>query len=183
MEIDPVILRTCQAAVSLVFGAAALAKLVNIERFKRAVAAYALLPPFLVAPVAFSLGIAELAIALALLVESSRHVAALGGLVLLGVFFVAIGVSLARGNRDIDCGCWAVGRNVAGQAARLSGWHLGRVALLALMVVPGMFDPARRAVEWLDYVTAAGGLAIAGGLFVAIDLLLANDAAAQKLRS
>lgn len=183
MEIDPVILRACQAAVSLVFGAAALGKLVNIERFESAVASYGLLPAFLVEAVAFCLALAELAIAVALLVDPARKAAALGGLALLGIFFTAIGISLARGNRDIDCGCWAFGQKGSGHPARLSGWHLGRVALLALLVSPALFDPAQRPVEWLDYVTATGGLAMAGGLFVAIDLLLANDAAAQKLRS
>lgn len=183
MEIDPVILRTCQAAVSLVFGAAALGKLVNIGRFEIAVASYDLLPTALVTPVARLLGLAELAIAVALLFDPLRQIAAIGGLVLLGVFFVAIGANLVRGNRDIDCGCWAFGQKASGHPSRLSGWHLGRLAVLALLIAPALFDPAQRSVEWLDYVTATGGLATAGGLFVAIDLLLANDAAAQKLRS
>lgn len=183
MEIDPAVLRTCQAAVIVVFGAAGFSKLVNPERFERAVASYGLLPAFLVGPVALCLALAELAIAAALLVDSSRPAAALAGLGLLGLFLVAIGMSLARGNRDIDCGCWAFGGKGDGHPARLSGWHLARLALLAAFVAPCLFGPAQRAVEWIDYVTATGGLAVAGGLFVAIDYLLANGAAIQKLRS
>lgn len=183
MELDPVIFRSCQAAAAVVFGVAALSKLVNIERFERAVASHGLLPAILSGPVALVLAMAELAIAAALIVDSARPVAALAGLGLLAVFFTAIAINLARGNRDVDCGCWAFGRKEPDGSARLSGWHLGRVAVLAMLVAPSLSEPAQRAVEWFDYVTVTGGLAIAGGLFVAIDLLLANEAAAQKLRS
>ncbi|TPQ37843.1 MauE/DoxX family redox-associated membrane protein [Cupriavidus pinatubonensis] len=183
MEIDPVFLRASQGAVAIVFGAAAVSKLVNIDRFKRALASYGLVPAFLLAPLALALAIGELAVAVALPLEAARYAAALAGFALIGVFFTAMAVNLARGNRDIDCGCWAFGKHEDGTSARLSGWHLGRAALLALLLAPSLMESTQRTVEWVDYFTVAGSLAIAGGMFFAIDLLLANGVAVQKLRS
>ncbi|CAG2152303.1 MauE/DoxX family redox-associated membrane protein [Cupriavidus numazuensis] len=182
MEIDPVFLRTSQGAVAIVFGAAAVAKLLDLERFEQALGSYGLVPSMLVGPLALAIALLELAVAAALPVDAARQLAATTGLALLTVFFAAMAINLARGNRDIDCGCWAFGQK--GDArARLSGWHLGRAALLAALLSPCLFEPSARGVVWVDYFTVAGSLAIAGGVFFAIDLLLANGVAVQKLRS
>ncbi|MGH8786958.1 MAG: MauE/DoxX family redox-associated membrane protein [Cupriavidus necator] len=183
LVVDPVIVRTCQAAAAIVFGAAAVSKLMAVRRFAGALDAYALLPPVLVTPVAWALALAELAVALLLPLDATRTAAALGGLVLLAVFFSAIGINLWRGNRDIDCGCQAFARRDAGKrvSGALSGWHLARVALLAALLAPVLSEPAAREVLWVDYLTVLGGLACASGLFFVIDALLANRAAAQAL--
>ena len=47
----------------------------------------------------------EAALAFALLVPASRHLAALGAAALLAGYALAIGINLWRGRRDIDCGC------------------------------------------------------------------------------
>jgi hypothetical protein len=57
------------------------------------------------------------------------------------------------------------------------------VALLGALLVPSLFEAADRPILWFDYLTVMGSIALAGGLFVVIDTLLANNAAAQKLRS
>jgi hypothetical protein len=183
MEIDPVIFMACQAATAIVFGAAAMTKLADLGRFRRALAAYGLVPGMLVPPLALGIALLELAVAAALPVDVARHAAAFIGLGLLAIFFVALATNLVRGNRDIDCGCWAFGQQRHGTQPALSGWHLGRVLLLAALLLPSLFQPAARAVVWVDYFTAAGSLVVAGGTFFVIDLLLANGAAAQKLRS
>lgn len=183
MVIDPVLLRTSQAAAGIVFGLAALAKLIDMPRFTQALASYGLLPGPLVPPLAWVLALAELTVAIALPVDALRQFAALGGLALLALFFGAIAVSLARGNRDIDCGCWAFGQKAGATPAGLSGWHLVRVALLTVLLAPSLLDPSGRAVVWMDYVTVLGSLAVAAGGFFVIDLLLANQAAARKMGS
>jgi len=185
MLIDPVILRTGQAAAAILFGTAAVSKLLDMRRFGQAVASYGLLPTLLLTPAAWLLALAEAAVAMSLPFDAVRQPAALAGLGLLSLFFAAIAISLARGHRDIDCGCWAFGASGRDADARtgLSGWHLGRVALLGALLLPALFDASARAVVWVDYFTVLGTLAIAAGAFFAIDALLANQAAAQKLRS
>jgi len=183
MVIDPVFLRTSQAAVAILFGLAAASKMADMRRFEGTLASYGLLPDRLVAPMARAIALLEVAVAVALPLDAARLTAALGGLALLALFFAAIGISLARGNRDIDCGCWAFGNKPAGASGGLSAWHLVRVLLLAALLAPSLFEPSSRTVVWVDYFTVAGGLAIAAGLFFVIDLLLANGATAQKLRS
>ncbi|KWR87997.1 MauE/DoxX family redox-associated membrane protein [Cupriavidus sp. IDO] len=183
MAIDPVIVSTSQAAGAIVFGATALGKLTAPGQFARALDGYGLVPRLLVAPLAVGLALLELMVAAGLPLEATRKPAAIIGLVLLAVFFAAIAISLARGNRDIDCGCWAFGRRDPQAPARLSGWHLGRVALLAALLAPCLLESTSRSVLWVDYLTVAGSLAVTGGLFFVIDVLLANGAMAQKLKA
>ncbi len=183
LVIDPVVLRTCQASAAIVFGAAAVSKLMDVRRFAGALGGYGLLPLGLVRPAAWALALAELAVAVMLPLDATRTVAAFGALLLLALFAGAIGINLWRGNRDIDCGCHAFGRAGPARRGSLSGWHLGRVALFAALVVPVLLDAGTREVLWFDYFTVLGGLACASGLFFVIDALLANRAVAQALES
>ncbi|KAF7963533.1 hypothetical protein AWV80_08850 [Cupriavidus sp. UYMU48A] len=141
MEIDPVFLRTSQGAVAIVFGAAAIAKLLDLERFEQALASYDLVPSVLVAPLAMAIAVAELVVALALPIDAARQMAAVTGLALLGVFFSGMSINLVRGNRDIDCGCWAFGKkgDAAARACLAGTWagprcwpHCWRQACLSL---------------------------------------------------
>ncbi|TPQ37990.1 MULTISPECIES: MauE/DoxX family redox-associated membrane protein [Cupriavidus] len=183
LVIDPVVVRTCQAGAAIVFGAAAMSKLLDMRRFEGSLDGYALLPPALVRPAAVGLALAELAVAMALPLDATRVPAALAGLLLLALFSGAIAINLWRGNRNIDCGCHAFGRRGTERQGGLSSWHLARVALLAALVAPALFEFAARDVLWVDYFTVLGGLACASGLFFVIDALLANRAVAQALES
>ncbi|WP_169795537.1 MauE/DoxX family redox-associated membrane protein [Arthrobacter woluwensis] len=71
-------------------------------------------------------------------------------LILLGVFCIAITVSLVR-KADNDCGCGP-------KSSKVSPLHLVRNALLAALVVAGLFSPPLHYVG--DYVVASCGALI-----------------------
>ena len=144
--IDPALQSTATLVLSLVFAAAAVSKIVAWGELEGVVRNFRVLPGVLVVPVTRVLPPAELALAVGLLVPATRSLAAAGALVLLLAFTVAIGVNVARGRTDIDCGCfrsslkqnlswWLVVRNlvlagvrtrcaVAGQRTRAGGGGL-----------------------------------------------------------
>jgi uncharacterized membrane protein YphA (DoxX/SURF4 family) len=90
--------------LTAVFAVAALAKLLDLDGARQAVAAFGVPRP-LVAPVAVVLPCAELAVAVALVVTPTAIAGAAGAIVLLGAFIVGIAGSLARG-RPPDCQCF-----------------------------------------------------------------------------
>ncbi len=73
--------------------------------FRRQVADYRLLPEALHGPAARALPLLEGALALALLWPATRGAAALAALALVALYAAAIGINLARGRHDLDCGC------------------------------------------------------------------------------
>ena len=91
--------------LSVVMGVAALAKLSDLERFRRTLLGYLWIPngaaPFL----SRFVPLAEAAVAVGVWIPAARSFASLLGLVLLTSFTVLLSVHLARGI-DIDCGCF-----------------------------------------------------------------------------
>jgi hypothetical protein len=151
-----------------------------MESFRAAVAGYRLLPTPFIGPAAVALAGAEL-VAAALLVASPGWPAA-GPLLAAALFLLyagAIAVNLARGRRDIDCGC-------AGPGARrpISGWLVARnVALMviALAAAVPVATPAR-ALVWIDALTIAGAVATLVLVYASVDRLLANLPAVARAR-
>ena len=105
MSLDPVAEVAIRAGLALLLATSAFAKLRDVGAFAGAVAGYRLLPIALAKPAAGVFIAAELAIAAALFVPGLHVAAAIGGASLLGLYTVAIAWNLARGRRDIDCGC------------------------------------------------------------------------------
>ena len=91
-------------ALSAIFGVAGVTKLLDQRGTLSAVKNFGA-PEFAAPVLAFVLPFAELAIAAGLLFNSSVWASALAGLLLLGLFIVAIGVNLAHG-RTHDCHCF-----------------------------------------------------------------------------
>jgi hypothetical protein len=148
MILDPAIGWTVVLVLAGVFGAAAIAKLRALDAFLGVVHNYRLVPEFLERPIAYALPVAELAIAVGVLLPAGRAPAALSAAILLALFAGAMAINLMRGRRDIDCGCFAT---VLRQ--RLSWPLVVRnlvLAALALLVMPGLGD---RGLGWLDVVT------------------------------
>jgi Methylamine utilisation protein MauE len=148
MTLDPAIGWTVVLVLAGVFSAAAVAKLRALEGFVGVVHNYRLLPEPLERPIAYALPVVELAIAVGALVPTSRPPAALAAAILLALFAGAMAINLARGRRDIDCGCFAT---VLRQ--RLSWPLVARNLLLAgmaLALVPGL---GVRGLGWLDLLT------------------------------
>ena len=151
--IDPVVDLTVRLALALLFGAAAWHKLSDSARFEAALRSYRALPAWAERPAAWLIPGAEALIAASLLSSTTRTAAALAGACLLCAYSAAIGVNIARGRRDIDCGCFVSSANVPLSWALLvrNAVLLGATALAAL---PASLRP----LSWLDSFTIAAAL-------------------------
>jgi peroxiredoxin len=145
--------------VSAVFAVAGVAKLMDRDDARKAVAAFGV-PGKLVAPFAATLPLVELAIAVSLLVAATAVGGAVTAIVLLALFFAAIARSLSRG-RQPDCRCF-------GQlhSAPVSWKALARNAALmataALVVAQGpgtglgAWASGLSTIEWVGLLVAVG---------------------------
>lgn len=89
--------------IGVVFLIAAVPKLIDCESFAGVVGAYGLVPDALVLPVAFSLPVIEIVLAVGLFLGS--RICTVGAIVLLWVFILILGYAIWMG-LDIDCGCF-----------------------------------------------------------------------------
>ena len=172
MAVDPALVWTARAALAAVFAQAACHKARDLQAFTGAVAAYELVAAPLAPLVAAQLLAAEIVLAGLLLVPALRLPSSVAALALLALYSAAIGVNLARGRRDIDCGC-------SGPALRrpLSPWLLARNAVLAGLAVFGAFPISGRSLGTLDALTIVGSAAILLATYSAADRLSAHAAA------
>jgi hypothetical protein len=173
---DLAITWTLVVALSTLFAASAAMKLSDLGAFAAAAENFRILPRILVVPVAWTIPVLEAVSALGLLFAATRVAASLAIAALLAIFSVAIAVNLARGRREIDCGCF-------GPALRqtLSGWLLARNAILlaaaALAAAPAQVRP----LETIDFATIAFGAATLVVLYGSMNYLLANAAWIREL--
>jgi len=163
---DPAYTLLAALALALLFATSAYHKLRDLEHFEAILVDYRLLPDYFTAPAARALPLVEIGLAAALVLPATTGSASLVAAALLGVYSLAIGINLARGRRDIDCGCGGD----SGQS--LGPGLLARNALLMVIAiggaVPGPTDA--RNLSAFDVVTIAFGLAT---------LILAWQAAGQ----
>ena len=177
MIVDPVISLTARIGLALLFAAAAVHKGRDLAGFVRTIESYRLLPgalaPF-VAPV--FVGAETLLVAL-LLLPRFDPAGGLGAVLLLGAYSIAIGVNLARGRRDIDCGC-------LGPAGRqpISGRLLARNALLIAGGLVVAAPQGSRVLGWVDVVSVVGGVGMLVLLWSAGNRLGAASPALHALR-
>ena len=90
---------------ALLLVAASLGKIANPDQFRRLLAAYDLLPRFLVGPLALILPFIEFGSGLWLIGRPSPWVIA-EGVFLYVTFASAVGINLIRGRVDLSCGCF-----------------------------------------------------------------------------
>src|SRR5216117_2045159 len=168
---DPVIDVTLRTALALLFFVAAGDKLRDLGRFRATLAEYRLLPA----------GLVPLAAALVVGAEAAAAGARATGLVsaatLLLVYGAAVAINLARGRRDIDCGC-------AGPAVRrpISGALVARNAALAALALAGLFPVHPRALLWVDALTVAGATAALAAFYASLDRMIAFAPGLARLR-
>jgi hypothetical protein len=176
--LDPAAGWATSAALALVFSHAAWHKLRDLGAFSAAVAAYELLPASLAPLAAAQLAVAELLLVGTLLSPPARRAALVAAAALLALYGAAIAVNLARGRRDLDCGC-------TGPALRqpLSGWLLARNAVLAVLALVAAQPLAARALGAADAIPVAGGALALFALHLAGNQLAANAPRAQALRA
>src|SRR5207253_528566 len=110
---------------------------------------------------------AEAAAAGALLVPGTRATGLVSAATLLLVYGAAVAINLARGRRDIDCGC-------AGPAVRrpISGALVARNAALAALALAGLVPVHQRALLWVDGLTVAGATAALAAFYAALDRVI-----------
>lgn len=173
--LDPVLVTLAAGCVSLLLGAAAIHKFTNLARFSATLEAYALLPSRLVAIVAMLLPILELGAALALVAPATRVAGAVAASALMLAYSLAITINLARGRRDLDCGCETFGRR-----RPIAPWMLARSALIIGAALIAAAPRSVREMTITDALTVVGGLAVLVPLYLAADELLANRDAAQR---
>ncbi|HLK13052.1 MAG TPA: MauE/DoxX family redox-associated membrane protein [Candidatus Binatia bacterium] len=174
---DPAIVLVLRGALALLFLIAAAHKARDPGRFRAVLADYRLLPARLVAPAAVALPAVEGTLAAALCAPGQRAPGLVGAAALLLLYAGAMAVNLARGRRDVDCGCM-------GPAAHrpIAPGLVARNVALAAAAVAGLVPTAPRPLVWVDAVTAAGGTAALAALWGAAGRLLANRPALARLR-
>lgn len=178
--LDPAIEVVLRGGLALLFGVTAFEKFRDFDAFRAAVVGYALLPERSASVTAGALASCEASLGFALVTPAAfglREPALVASATLLALYGAAIAVNLARGRRDIDCGC-------AGPAARqpLSEWLLARNALLVAMALVCLGGTASRSLVWIDALTVSGGIAMLGATWLAAHRLQANAPAIARLR-
>lgn len=169
MTLDPTLVWALRLALAALWLRAALHKWGDPEAFRVALAGYQLLPARAIAPTARVLPLAELGVAVGLVLPGVTIGAALAGGGLLALYSGAIGINLARGRRDVDCGCGG-----PGSVRPLGEGLLARNGLLALSSLVAAIPCAARDLGGLDLFTIAAAAATLAVLHAAADAALAN---------
>ncbi len=141
-------------ALGALFLYSALPKLQNLEASARNARDYNVLPEALATLFGYALPFGELALGLLLVLGLLTRLAALGGVLLMVSFLIAIGVNLVRGTSPAECGCFAV------EGGEPLAWtdFARDVGLLAALVLP-LADRERRFSldRWIAGQPLAGG--------------------------
>lgn len=147
MTVDPSIVLAGRLLGVLVFAAAAAGKIKHRHELAGVMANYRLLPERLAAPAAWTIVGLECLTALSLVSGLRLAAGAALAIVLLVGFALAMAINLARGRREIDCGCFQ-----SGLRQKLSGALVARNLLLAIFLTPLLAGaPASATVlQWID---------------------------------
>jgi hypothetical protein len=183
LALDPALEATLRGGLALLLGAAALHKLRGPAAFRAALAEYGVLPAAAAGAGAALVVAAEAAAALALVAPAFaaepalRRAGPLLAAALLALYAAAIAWNLARGRRDLDCGCLG-----PGQRQPLSGWLVARNLLLAACALACLLPGAARPPIWLDGLTVAAATALGALVWSAAHQALANASRGAALR-
>ncbi len=174
---DPLVTIIISVCMSLLFGVAAMHKLGAPAVFRAAMENYQLVPIAMLNLFSAILVLLELSSSVLVLIPMTQAAGLLAMAVLLLIYTTGISINLYRGRRDIDCGC-------SGPATRqvLSFWLVARNLVFLGLVVVALEPSTNRALNWLDLVTAAFGVLVAGGLYLGFNQLLAQAPRLTALR-
>jgi len=173
--IDPVVELTATLSLALLLASAAVHKASDRRRFVATVQAYELIPDRLAHGFGSLLPMLEAALAVGLLYPPSRSSSAVATVLLLALYTGAIGVNLARGRTDIDCGCFAASSRVplSAQLILRNTFLAGAAALLFLPV-------AVRPLVWVDILTIVMAIVTLALLWTSARRLAANGPSFQR---
>ncbi len=164
-----------RAALVLLLGISVAHKLRAPDVFRHAVAGYGLVPSRLVGPAAGLVIVLELVLALGVALGARGAFA--GVAALLVIYSFAIGINLARGRRDIDCGCGG-----PYEQRPLSRWLVLRNGVLALIALLGTLPVEPRELSWMDGLTILAALMASATLYAAFEVLAAQAPRLEALR-
>jgi len=167
MSLDPAFGYLIVGGIALLFAIAGCHKLRSLALFTEVFAAYRVLPDVWARRSAWLIPGVELAIAVTLPWAATRRGALPAAMGLLIAYGLGIGVNLARGRRELDCGCGTIGTRRA-----IAGWMVWRNVLLLLALATAALPWISRPFDGADVLTVAGGVAAFAVLYVAIDQLL-----------
>jgi hypothetical protein len=162
--------------IALLFATAAWHKLRSLEAFTEVFAAYRVLPEGWGRRVAPLIPCLELAIAAALPWQMTRRAALMAAMGLLIAYAAALGLNLARGGRELDCGCGTMGSRRS-----IAAWMVWRNLALALIAAAAALPWLSRPLNGSDALTIVGGLAAIAALYAAVDQLL-GEISSKTLR-
>jgi hypothetical protein len=165
--IDPALGYLVILDIAGLLGWSALQKLRARHEFFEILTAYRVLREGCVPAAVYVLPSAELLIALALLIPVSRRAACVAAAGLLLIYGCAIAINLARGRRDLDCGC-----GLASGRRTIAGWMLMRNATMTCAAVTVALPWIPRTLALLDVMTIVAGASAAALLYASIDALL-----------
>jgi hypothetical protein len=173
---DPSVALAGRLLGALVFATAVVGKVRHRHELAGVVANYRLLPERLAAPAAWAIVGLECMTALSLVSGALLAGGAALAIVLLGGFALAMAVNLARGRREIDCGCFQ-----SGLRQRLSAALVARNLILAACLTPLLAAGGTGAtrLQWVDGLGA--GLA-AYALYQVLGELLSLRQSTAELR-
>ena len=168
MMLDPAVGLLVTVTLALLFGSASVHKLRDLHRFEEIFAAYGVLTVVSGWKLSWVVPVLELAVALGLLFDGTRLLAAGVGAALLLVYAAAIGVNLKRGRRDLACGCG--GPN---DRSPIAPWMLARNTVLALLLAGCAWAPwTSRPLVFTDAVTVVLGLATLVLVYLCVDQMM-----------
>ncbi len=176
MTIDPSVALACRLLGALIFATAAAGKLRHRHELAGVVANYRLLPEPLAATAGWLILGLEILTAVSLASGLRLEAGTALAIALLCAFALAMAINLARGRREIDCGCFQ-----SGLRQRLSVGLVLRNLLVSAALVPlfGVTSPPVGPLQWIDGVGA--GLA-AYALYRAFDQLLSLRHSSAELQ-
>jgi len=166
---------TIQSFAGLLLLLSAGSKLRDTAEFERVLGAYEILPSPLLRPTALLLPLLELGLAAGLLLRVGDTISAWLGAGLLVVFALAIGINLARGRSEIDCGChWGTGD---GGIAR---WMVARNVLVALLLVLSTIGVQAQPLGAAEIWTIVSASLVFLSLYHTLPLLMGSRGAARR---
>lgn len=154
MSLNGLLQQSLALMIALIYGTAAVSKVMAWQELPGVVGNFRILPAALVPAFSVALPIIEALIAAALLIDATRHIAACAAALLFMIFAAALAVNLRRGRLQIDCGCFRSDlKQPISLALVLRNLLLAVCALL--VAAPGTAVPLS-ALEW----TLAAGAAL-----------------------
>jgi uncharacterized membrane protein len=174
---DPAVGLLLVATVALLFASAGVHKLRDLQRFEEIFAAYGVATVVSRWRLSWMVPVLELAAAVGLLIEGTRAYAALAGIVLLLAYASAIGINLARGRRDLACGCGG-----PDERRPIAVWMVWRNIFISCVLVCALAPWGGRPLGFTDGVTVVFGLLTLALIYLCFDQLMGYVQRAAHLR-